>query len=63
MINWQTGQNSIFTTVGGMEIHHPTLRKEGVTIIALSNKFTRKTYDVRKLAVLFGDYPFKLKDE
>jgi hypothetical protein len=48
MINWQTGQNSIFTTVGGMEIHpYITLRKEGVTIIALSNKFTRKTYDVR----------------
>jgi hypothetical protein len=37
-----------------------TLRKEGVTIIALSNKFTRKTYDVRKLGVVPS---FKLKDE
>jgi hypothetical protein len=56
MINWQTGQN--FTTVGGMGIHHPTytLRKEGVTIIALSNKFTRKN-DVRKLAMLFETIP------
>jgi hypothetical protein len=27
MINWQTGQNSIFTMVGGMEIHHPTFKR------------------------------------
>jgi hypothetical protein len=26
----------------------------------LSNKFTTKTYQVRKLSKLFGDYPFKL---
>ena len=39
------------------------LRKEKVTIIVLSNKFTRKTYQVKKLATLFGDYPFKLEDD
>ncbi len=39
------------------------LRKEKVTIIALSNKFTRKTYQSKKLASLFGDYPFKLNDD
>ncbi|WP_293892775.1 serine hydrolase [Flavobacterium sp.] len=38
------------------------LRKEKVTIIVLSNKFTRKTYQTKKLAALFGDYPFKLDD-
>lgn len=38
------------------------LRKEKVTIIVLSNKFTRKTYQAKKLATLFGDYPFKLDD-
>jgi CubicO group peptidase (beta-lactamase class C family) len=38
------------------------LRKEKVTIIVLSNKFTRKTYQAKILAALFGDYPFKLDD-
>jgi hypothetical protein len=37
--------------------------KEHVTIIALSNKMTRNTYAVRKLAPIFGDYPFNFKDE
>ena len=39
------------------------LRKEKVTIIVLSNKFTKKTYQTKRLAVLFGDYPFKLDDD
>ncbi|MEY2630127.1 MAG: Penicillin-binding protein 4* [Bacteroidota bacterium] len=38
------------------------LRKEKVTIITLSNKYTKKTYQSKKLASLFGDYPFKLND-
>ena len=65
MINWPTGQNFYFHNGWwhGNTSSYITLQKENVTIIALSNKFTRKTYDVRKLAVLFGDYPFKIKDE
>ncbi len=39
------------------------LRNEKVTVIVLSNKFTRKTYQAKKLAALFGDYPFKLDDD
>ena len=39
------------------------LRKEKVTIIVLSNKFSRKTYQAKRLAALFGDYPFKLDDD
>ena len=39
------------------------LRKEKVTIIALSNKYTKKTYQTKKLASLFGNYPFKLGDD
>jgi CubicO group peptidase (beta-lactamase class C family) len=64
MINWETGQNFYFHNGWwhGNTSAYITLPKEQVTIIALSNKFTRKTYDVRKLAVLFGDYPFKLGD-
>ncbi|MFV7234789.1 MULTISPECIES: serine hydrolase domain-containing protein [Flavobacterium] len=65
MVNWDTGQNFYFHNGWwhGNTSSYITLRKESVTIIALSNKFTRKTYDVRKLAVLFGDYPFRIKDE
>ena len=40
-----------------------TLRKEKVSIIALSNKFTKKTYQTKRLASLFGDYPFKLHED
>ncbi|WP_162127802.1 serine hydrolase domain-containing protein [Flavobacterium phycosphaerae] len=50
---WWHGNTSCFIT----------LRKEKVTIIVLSNKFTKKTYQTKKLASLFGDYPFKLNDE
>jgi CubicO group peptidase (beta-lactamase class C family) len=39
------------------------MRKEKVTMFVLSNKFTRKTYQTKKLAPLFGDYPFKTVDE
>ncbi len=40
-----------------------TLRKENVTIIALSNKFSRNPYNIRKLSALFGDYPFRLSND
>ena len=39
------------------------LRKEKITIITLSNKYTKKTYQSKKLASLFGDYPFKMNGE
>lgn len=66
MINWESGQNFYFHNGWwhGNTSSYITLLKEHVTIIALSNKFTTKTYQVRKLSPLFGDYPFKLgKDE
>ncbi|TBX67495.1 class A beta-lactamase-related serine hydrolase [Flavobacterium silvisoli] len=50
---WWHGNTSCFIT----------LRKEKVTMIVLSNKFTKKTYRTKKLASLFGDYPFKLNDD
>jgi len=37
-----------------------TLKKDTVTMIALSNKYTRKVYQTKKLAAIFGDYPFEL---
>ncbi|MGL2993343.1 serine hydrolase domain-containing protein [Flavobacterium sp. TSSA_36] len=65
MINWETGQNFYFHNGWwhGNTSSYVTLPKEKVTIIALSNKMTKNTYAVRKLAKLFGDYPFKLEDE
>lgn len=65
MINWETGQNFYFHNGWwhGNTSTYITLPKEKVIIIALSNKFTRNTYRVKKLATLFGDYPFKLDDE
>lgn len=39
------------------------MRKEKVTMIVLSNKYTHKTWQTKKLASLFGDYPFKLDDD
>ena len=64
MINWETGQNFYFHNGWwhGNTSSYITLPKEKVTIIALSNKMTKNTYAVRKLATLFGDYPFKLDD-
>ena len=40
-----------------------TLTKENVTIIALTNKSMKSVYNVKRLAPLFGDYPFKLEEE
>ncbi|MDA6070404.1 beta-lactamase family protein [Flavobacterium sp. AC] len=65
MINWDSGQNYYFHNGwwhGNTSSYIP-LQKENVTIIALSNKMTRNTYAVRKLAPIFGDYPFNFKDE
>lgn len=65
MINWESGQNFYFHNGWwhGNTSSYITLKKEGVTILALSNKMTRNTYAVRKLAPIFGDYPFQFRDE
>ena len=61
---WKTGQ-LLFYHNGwwhGNTASYTTLRKENVVIIALSNKFTHKTFQIKKLSALFGDYPFVLND-
>lgn len=65
MIEWKTGQKYYFHNGWwhGFTSSYITLKKERVTIIALSNKFTRNVYAIRKLAPLFGDYPFEFADE
>ncbi|MGJ8661672.1 MAG: serine hydrolase domain-containing protein [Bacteroidota bacterium] len=37
-----------------------TMKEEKVTIIVLSNKYTRRIYDAIKISALFGDYPFDI---
>jgi CubicO group peptidase (beta-lactamase class C family) len=65
MIEWETGQKYYFHNGWwhGFTSSYITLKKEKVTIIALSNKFTRNVYAIRKLAPLFGDYPFEFGEE
>ncbi len=65
MYEWEGGQKFYFHNGWwhGSTSSYISLVKDHVTIIALSNKFTRNTYAVRKLAPLFGDYPFQFDDE
>jgi CubicO group peptidase (beta-lactamase class C family) len=65
MINWSSGKNFYFHNGWwhGNTAAYITLPEEKVTIIALSNRFDRRTYKVKNLAALFGDYPFHLDDD
>ncbi len=62
---WEDGQH-IFYHNGwwhGNTSCYVTLKKEKVTIIALSNRYTKKVYDAIRISSLFGDYPYQLKEE
>ncbi|NMH26968.1 serine hydrolase domain-containing protein [Flavobacterium silvaticum] len=65
MIEWVTGQHFYFHNGWwhGNTSSYVNLRKEKVMILALSNKFSKKPYMIKKLAPLFGDYPFKKEKE
>ena len=65
MVEWETGQKFYFHNGWwhGYTSSYITLQKEHVVIIALSNKFNKNVYAFRKLAPIFGDYPFKFEDE
>jgi CubicO group peptidase (beta-lactamase class C family) len=64
MREWETGQKLYYHNGWwhGNTSSYITMPKEHAVIIALSNKFNRKTYQLKKLSVLFGDYPFTLHD-
>lgn len=65
MINFESGQNFYFHNGwwhGNMS-SYITLLKENVTIIALTNKSMKSVYNIKKLAPLFGNYPFKVDEE
>ncbi len=65
MIEWEKGEPFYFHNGWwhGNTSSFINLRKEKVTMIVLSNKYTKKTYQTKRLAALFGDYPFKLDDD
>ena len=65
MLEFETGQKYFFHNGWwhGNTSSFVTLRKDSVTIISISNKFTRKTYQTKRLAPEFGDYPFKFNAE
>lgn len=62
---WKTGEKLFYHNGWwhGNTSSYVTLKKDTVTIIALSNKFSYKPYKVSKLAPLFGVYPMKDADE
>ena len=64
MVVWETGEPFYFHNGWwhGNTSSFISLGKEKVTIIALSNKFSRTTYQVKRVASIFGDYPFKVND-
>lgn len=58
---WQSGEKLFYHNGWwhGNTSSYITLKKDTVTIIALSNKFSYKPYKVFRLAPLFGIYPIK----
>lgn len=62
MREWKTGQALHYHNGWwhGNTSSYVTLKKDTVAIIALSNKYTKKPYQIMKLSALFGDYPFDL---
>ncbi len=65
MLEFETGQKYFFHNGWwhGNTASYVTLQKDSVTMIAISNKFSRKPYQTKRLAPKFGDYPFKFNDE
>lgn len=61
---WETGQK-VFYHNGwwhGNTSSYITLKKDTVTMIALSNKYTKKVYQTMRISAIFGDYPFELNE-
>jgi CubicO group peptidase (beta-lactamase class C family) len=61
---WATGQKLFYHNGWwhGNTSSYISLREENTVIIALSNKYTKKTYQLKNLSALFGNYPFALGD-
>lgn len=62
---WEDGKKLFFHNGWwhGNRASYVTMKKEGVTLIAMTNSNTRKVYSIVQLSVLFGDYPFGIEEE
>lgn len=65
MYEWETGQKMYYHNGWwhGNTSSYIKLKNDTVAIFALSNKYTKQTYQSWKLSPAFGDYPFKLDKE
>ncbi|MBF6651401.1 penicillin-binding protein [Flavobacterium columnare] len=62
LLEWKDGKQMFYHNGWwhGNTSAYITLKKEKVTLIALSNKYTRKAYYMKLATGLFGDYPFHI---
>lgn len=62
MLEWKDGKKLFYHNGWwhGNTSAYIKLKDEKVTLLCISNKFTRSTYRLKVLSTLFGDYPFKL---
>jgi hypothetical protein len=65
MYEWESGQKMFYHNGWwhGNTASYIKLKQDTVAIFALSNKYTKQTFQSWKLAPDFGDYPFKLDKE
>lgn len=63
MFEWENGKRMFYHNGWwhGNTSAYIKLKDEKVTLICISNKYTRCTYKLKLLSSLFGDYPFELK--
>jgi CubicO group peptidase (beta-lactamase class C family) len=63
MFEWEDGKKMFYHNGWwhGNTSAYIKLKDEKVTLICVSNKYTRVTYKLKLLSSLFGDYPFELK--
>ena len=65
IIEWENGKKMFYHNGWwhGNTAAYIKLIDEKTTIICLSNKYTLKTYKIKLLTSLFGDYPYELKSK
>ena len=65
MLEWEDGKKMFYHNGWwhGSTSAYIKLKDEKVTLICISNKYTRSTYKLKLLSSLFGNYPFELKSK
>ena len=65
LLEWEDGKKMFYHNGWwhGNTSAYIKLKDEKVTLICLSNKYTRCTYRLKLLSSLFGDYPFEIKSK